>query len=227
MLPHKTIDIYNKSKTNQLNNVHYFLYSKIIWEECMVNLLRAHGKHVMIGSDSQDINGIDMLAESKEMPGMYYPIDAKLMVKSNSSDVTQKCKSCIALNEYCIKSCSEPKADNSYILFVDEYLGVLFIIKKSDIAKCPYHNCWRGSMWAYEILVSDMLQYTHSIDLTVQEQNIVKTYRKTLNSLLGGQGITKTGFEYNYTNEQRLEILNKAVHDLGLDKYYNIHFNFK
>ena len=81
-------------------------------------------------------------------------------------------------------------------------------------------------MWAYEILVSDMLQYTHSIDLTVNEQNMVKTYRKTLNSLLSRQGISKTGFEYNYTNEQRLEVLNKAVHELGLDKYYNIHFNF-
>ena len=67
----KTITIFTKSKSNQLNNIHYFLYSKIIWEECMVSLLRAHGKNVMIGSDSQDINGIDMLVESKEIPGRF------------------------------------------------------------------------------------------------------------------------------------------------------------
>lgn len=227
MLQHRTITIFPKAKNNQLNNVHAFLYSKLIWEDCIVNILRAHGKNVLIGSDTQDINGIDMLAESKEIPGMYYPLDAKLVVKANSPEISQECKQCIALNEYCVSSCSEPKAQNSFIIFVDEFFGVMFIIRKSDLLKCPYHVCMRGNMKAYEFLISDMLQYTASIDLTYQERNTVIEYRKQLNELYAGKGITKTGFQYGYTVEQQLSILNKAVTDLHLDEKFNIHFNFK
>lgn len=227
MLQHKTITIYQKSKNNQINNVHAFLYSKLIWEDCIVSLLRAHGKNVLIGSDSQDINGIDMLAESKETPGLYYGLDAKLVVKAKISDVTQPCKSCIAINEYQYKSCFNAKAQNTFLVFIDEYFGELYFIRKSDLTKCKYYNCYRGDMYAYEFLMSEMLRFTIGIDLTENEWRMVLENRKTLNNLWAGKGITKTGIQYGYTQEQQLELLNKAVVDLGLDKMYNVHFNFK
>lgn len=214
MLQHKTITIYQKSKNNQINNVHAFLYSKLIWEDCIVSLLRAHGKNVLIGSDSQDINGIDMLAESKETPGLYYGLDAKLVVKAKISDVTQPCKSCIAINEYQYKSCFNAKAQNTFLVFIDEYFGELYFIRKSDLTKCKYYNCYRGDMYAYEFLMSEMLRFTIGIDLTENEWRMVLENRKTLNNLWAGKGITKTGIQYGYTQEQQLELLNKAVVDL-------------
>ena len=226
MLQHKTITIFTKSKNNQLNNVHAFLYSKLVWEDCIVNLLRSHGKNVLIGSESQDINGIDMLAESKQMSGMFYPLDVKLIVKAASPEITQKCKLCIAVNEYTVKTCTDAKSYNTFLVFVDEYFGKIFFMRKSDLAKCKYYNCYRGDMYAYEFLISEMLQYTHDIELTEYERNIVIEKRKKLNELWAGKGISKIGFQYNYTHKKQLEILNKAIVDLGLDKTYNVHFNF-
>lgn len=224
MKEHTILNIYRKNVRRPINNTHYFIYNKIIWEPYFVNVLKHHGKIAMLGSDDTDVNTFDIIIESND--GKLFGADIKIAVSSqyfgkDSDKWNGHWQPCIAVNDKFFNEINLQRAENTYILYWQN--DGIYCIKKSDLRNYTSYNVLRHNVWMHEFLLSDLTTAVKMFNITNDERNTFYNMKHRLDNTYK----SKQEIPLTYTNEQVYELLIKTITELGLDKYYDIHINFK